>query len=521
MKVQLTLFLFLSLVVKISSAQVARTFVDFNDTRALFQNNGFFAFNDQLSFPAYEIPKGGGNHTIFVFSPIWIGQIDDSLVGTAAIYESQNAFSGPVASDYSDPWHEDRRRMYTAYKAQIDNHIQNWEDPNYVVPDEVLEWPAMGNPALNTSQYNAPFVDFNGSGVYEPKSGDYPLITGDIAVFAIYSYDVNPIDNDLNNTEFPLEVQVMAYQFASSDEWLNQTTFLNYRVKNRSNKTIEDFQWGSYVDIDIGYAFDDFFGSDSTRNLVYGYNGPDFDPGGFGGPGYGQNPPAQGVVLLNKDMYAANKMTYSGIHDLNNLVNLYNLMQGRNSAGAPNLDSQGNTTRFIYKEPPYINGSESMHQLGLEEDVQRNIISAAPVDLAPGASECYHYAFVYGRNFTDHLLSVEEVINRTDSVQQFYDENIDLPCDFYNGSMNTTSFEKQDQLSIYPNPTNNQISIKSNQPITGVKIYSSEGKLSFENSFEVTKAHTLDLSSLQKGVYIVNVYYQNGTHSFRRVVKNE
>ena len=520
MKKQLILSILLLLVIEVSFSQVTRKFIEFNNCRALIQNNGFFAFNAQIGSPSYEIPKGTGNHTIFAFSPLWIGHVEDTLVGAAAVYEDQNAFPGPIASNYSDNWHNDRRQIFSIYKTQIDNHIQNWNDSAYTIPDEILDWPAMGNPTLNTSQYNAPFVDFNESGIYEPELGDYPLIAGDFALFSIYNYDVNAVDNDLNNSEFPLEIQVLAYQFASTEEWLNQTTFLSYRVKNRSSKTIENFQWGSYVDIDIGYAFDDYFGSDSTRNLVYGYNGPDFDPGGSGSVGYGQNPPAQGIVLLNKKLYAANKMTYLETHDLNNLNDLYNLMQGKSSSGVPNTDSQGNITRFIYKEPPYVDGSESMYYLGLEEDVQRNIISAEPIDLTPGMSDCYHYAFVFGRNTSNHILSVEEVVKRTDSVQKFYDDNIDFPCDFYNGAMNVTSIEKEDNTKLYPNPANNQVSIESNQPIQGVNIYSSDGKLAFNREFEITKQCFLDISSFQNGVYIVDIIFQNGTHSYRRMIKN-
>ena len=519
MKSKITLLIFFSFVVEISFTQIGRRFIEYNDCRSLIYNNGFFGFNDQLSGPSYEVPKGSGNHTLFAFSPLWIGEVQDTLVGAAAVYEAQNAFSGPVASDYSDAWHESRRKLFPVFKSQIDYHIQNWDDPSYTIPNQLLDWPAMGNPSLNTSQYNAPFVDFNESGIYEPEKGDYPLIVGDYAVFGIYNYDVNNIDNNLNNTEFPIEVQVLAYQFSSTDQWLNQATFLSYRVKNRSEEMIKNFQWGSFIDIDIGYPFDDYFGSDSTRNLVYGYNGPDFDPGFAGSPGYGQNPPAQGIVLLNKKLHTANMMTYTGTHELSNLANLHNLMKGRNSAGEPNLDSKGKVTRFIYKEPPYVTDSESMYQLGLEADIQRNIISAEPIDLAPGMSECYHYAFVYGRNSTDHILSVEEVIKRTDSIQKFYDENIDFPCDFLNGSMNTTVIEKENEIKIYPNPANHFVTIESDKEVTAVKVYSTDGKLSFEDDFEPVKSKKIDLSSLQNGMYLVNVYFQNGTQSYKRVLK--
>ena len=505
---------------KVSSQSMSQRIISFNDTRTILRNNGFLANNFGLNAPFYEVPKGGGNHTVYAFSPLWIGKVDDSLVGAAAIYEHNNAFPGPIASDYNNAWHETTRKVFSINKFIIESHQQNWDDPTHVIHDDILDWPAMGQSAFNTSQYTAPFVDFNESGVYEPHEGDYPLIVGDQAIFAIYNYDSNAVENDLNNVNFPLEVQVMVYQFQSQKEWLDQTTFIHYRVKNKSDKIIKDFQWGSYVDIDIGFAFDDYFGSDSTRNLVYGYNGPNFDSGWPGTPGYGMNPPAQGIVLLNKDLFATNKMTYDGTHDIDNLNDLYNSMQGNDSQGSPNTNSQGNEVKFIYGEPPYVNGSESMYQLGMDDDVQRNVISTYPIDLYPGEVECYHYGFVYGRNFSDHILSVEEVINRTDSVQKFFNEEIDLPCDFYNGTMNVNTVKENVFVNIYPNPSNEIITFESNSEIEAFQVFSSDGKLILEEQFGLTNKKDVDISSFNNGVYITVIQLQNGERVHKRILKN-
>ena len=55
------------------------------------------------------------------------------------------------------------------------------------------------------------------------------------------------------------------------------------------------------MDGDIGYYGDDYIGSDSSRNMMFFYNGDAFDEGGGGTLGYGDNPPAVGLVSLAND----------------------------------------------------------------------------------------------------------------------------------------------------------------------------------------------------------------------------
>lgn len=520
MKKHLTLSVIFCFVLNICNAQILRSFLELNDCRAIIQNNGFFGNNYQIGGPGYEIPKGSGNHTIYAFSPLWIGSVQGNLVGSAAVYEAENAFPGPVSSDYGAAWHSPRRSLRSVYKWDVDNHIQNWDDPGYVIPASILNWPAMGNPDYNTSEYIAPFVDSNNSGVYEPEQGDYPFVPGDQAIFSIYSYDVNPVDNPLNNNEFPLEVQVIAYQYPSSSQWLNRATFLNYRVLNKSNDTIKDFQWGAFADIDIGFAFDDYFGSDSARNLVYGYNGPNFDPGGGGQQGYGANPPAQGIVLLNKKLHTVNKLTYGETHDLNNLNDLSNLMDGRSSSGVPNTTSTGQPTMFLFNEPPFVENSESMYQLGMDPDIHRKIIAAEPIDLAPGMAECYHYAFVYGRNTSDHILSVEEVLKNTDSIQKFYDEQINSPCDVYFTTLNVQQFEKENEVKIFPNPANELVTIESNKSIKNIQIFSINGSKVYGDQLIQKDTLQLDISTFENGMYLLKIEFIDGDQSIKRLIKN-
>ncbi|MEX1192874.1 MAG: hypothetical protein WEA99_12945 [Brumimicrobium sp.] len=98
-----------------------------------------------------------------------------------------------------------------------------------------------------------------------------------------------------------VEIHIMLYQF-ESDNYIDSTTFVNLKIFNRGQYSYDDFKTAFFIDGDIGFSEDEYIGCDSSSNLMYTYNGTNSDPGGNGAPGYGQNPPALGIVSLNKTM---------------------------------------------------------------------------------------------------------------------------------------------------------------------------------------------------------------------------
>jgi len=81
------------------------------------------------------------------------------------------------------------------------------------------------------------------------------------------------------------------------------TTFLHYEIENKSDTTYNETSIGSFTDIDIGNAWDDYVGCNVQRGYYYGYNGDDFDDytnpyGDSINNSYGYHPPAQAVMIL-------------------------------------------------------------------------------------------------------------------------------------------------------------------------------------------------------------------------------
>ncbi|APY00065.1 T9SS type A sorting domain-containing protein [Lacinutrix venerupis] len=69
----------------------------------------------------------------------------------------------------------------------------------------------------------------------------------------------------------------------------------------------------------------------------------------------------------------------------------------------------------------------------------------------------------------------------------------------------TTKEFSLNKVSIYPNPTNNIINIKSNNAIQNVELYDVLGK-----KVKTTKASTISLNSFSKGIYIMKVTTDKG-----------
>ncbi|MBL4736171.1 MAG: T9SS type A sorting domain-containing protein [Flavobacteriales bacterium] len=276
--------------------------LDVNMIKARFNADGSDFWDASLGNPSFEVPKGGGKHTIFA-SSLWIGGKDalDSLHLAATRYNGagQDVYTGPIMDTAAYSFSQDSlwNQLWKVNKSEIDNHIANWQSPGYTVPDAILTWPAHGDVALGQAAFLAPFFDLDGDQIYEPLGGDYPVIRGDQAIYFIRNDQRGPHD-ETGAAELGIEIHGMAYAYDNPSNYaLNHTVFVKYKIVNRSANTYTDTYLGVNFDPDIGDAFDDYIECDVKRNAVIGYNGLAVD--GTGAPEhYGDNPPAQALVYL-------------------------------------------------------------------------------------------------------------------------------------------------------------------------------------------------------------------------------
>ncbi|MCB9192917.1 MAG: T9SS C-terminal target domain-containing protein [Flavobacteriales bacterium] len=322
--------------------------LDLNNVRARIETGGnLWQDRGSPGGPAYEVPKTSdrtGANALFA-GALWMGGYSpDNQLKLAAVrfrQEGNDFWPGPLTNTgdasilptqceyYDRTWktkREDAEVHQGYYQCALDPDCDVNEDfPNFTTPIEFYEWPAHGDINLDQDYYLAPFVDFDGSGDYDPDQGDYPGFDLDGVVDCKNRFREDPIPlfgdqniwwvfNDKGNAHtesgglpIGMEVRAQAFAFSTNDE-VNNMTFYNYVLINQGTQTLLNTYFGQWVDCDLGCADDDYVGCDVQRGLGYAYNGDNNDEDCNGHPGYGVQPPAVGV-----DFFEGPFQDYDGI----------------------------------------------------------------------------------------------------------------------------------------------------------------------------------------------------------------
>ena len=426
---------------------------DINGVNTLVGTGGFMW---DLSSAKYEVPKGGGKHSIFAHE-FWFGGVDDGgqLKVAAMTYRQSgnDLWAGPCSdSIYHNPANmSDWDRVWKINKTEIDDHILNYNSAGYIIPDAIENWPAHGDTTLGQAFYLAPFIDIDNNGIYNPFLGDYPQIKGDQALYMIRN-DVGNIHGESNGAALGIEQHLMFYGYLCIDNpAVNHTLFVNMKIFNRGNHNINDFYLGTWIDPDLGNYLDDYVGCNVEKDLGYVYNGVANDEGanGYSSSGCQSStelpPPAQGLVYLNqsmsKFMYFNNDASVTG--NPSNGQDFYNYLRGiwrdnvpMTFGGDGHGSGTGTTTDLSsYMFPgttdpafPGQDWSETTAQ-NLPSD-RRFIMSAGPVDLSTGDVYTLDYAFVFAWDSITpgNTGSVDLLFEYVDTIKAVYQNPGILLC---------------------------------------------------------------------------------------------
>ncbi|NOZ46766.1 MAG: T9SS type A sorting domain-containing protein [Chlorobi bacterium] len=307
----------------------AMTELDLNNVRTLIMTGGDMWW-DGNGDPRYEVPKGSGKNSLFA-GAIWVGGVDiNGQLRLAAIKYRTNGYDfwpGPLITEGEgiasvtpdvcvayDKHFVITRQQVAKFRAwsNADANTRANDFPNYSIPDVILNWPGNGDMANGYAQYLAPFWDVNGDGFYNPREGDYPYydldgkekcgtsvedrvvrLFGDKTLWWVYNDKGNIHTHTTGAAAIGMEFRAQAFAFSTNDE-LNNMTFYNYEIINRSTFTLTDTYFGVWTDADLGDPYDDYVGCDVNKGLGYLYNGEATDGDGNGNT-YGKNPPAIGI----------------------------------------------------------------------------------------------------------------------------------------------------------------------------------------------------------------------------------
>ncbi len=436
---------------------VATIDLDINNVRARLMTGGDMWWNQGLAIAAYEVPIGSGKNSQFAAS-CWIGGYDQTgaLKVAAQTYRQDGNDYWPgaldpstakISSDQCANWD----RFWKIQKSTINRFIElskAGQSTSGSEFDAINQWPGYGNSgALGANgtpvkMYSgctyAPFVDLNGDGIYQPGSGEYPgfadtknQIKGDEMIWWVF--------NDAGNSKqqsqtASIGIEVQAYSFAySSQDFLNNATFGNYRVINRGALTMDSTYLAVWDDCDLGYAFDDYIGCDTTngRGLGIMYNGVlcDGQAGGFPVNSYGCSPPQVGldyfqgpkrikhrvglpdtIETLNMTNFTYYNNDNSVIGNPTNGIQIYNYMTGSvrngdrfaNDFKGPGITSKGYgsgpSTNFVFVGDPGDKTTWSECTCQNVVGDRRFIFSAGPFQLLPGAVNDITFGCVWAPN---------------------------------------------------------------------------------------------------------------------------
>jgi len=455
----------------------SQTDLDVNNVRTTIMGGGDMWWN--LADPQYEIPKGGNKHSLFA-GALWIGGIDagGQLKVAAMTYRQggNDFWPGPlnvdnatIAADECAKWD----KHFKINRSEVEEyHTRFGNDPTYVIPESILDWPALGDQSLGQDKFLAPFYDVNGNGVYEPYSGDYPdynvtgnndnaALFGDQTLWWIFN-DKGNIHGESQAEPLGLEIHAQAFGFAADNE-VNDMTFYNYKIINRSTLPLNDTYFGQWVDPDLGKYDDDYVGCDVNLGLGFCYNGDAEDEGATG---YGFNPPAIGVdffqgpladpfdgidnnrdgtideageqIIMSKFMYFNNDQTVTG--NPNSGTDFYNYLQGIWKDNVPMTfggDGHGTGTGSTTDECNFMfpgtsddqfTGQEWTEQTAGNIPADRRFVqSAGPFTLQPGAVNEITTGVVWARAKSGGQTASIQLLKIYDrEAQALFDNNFNI-----------------------------------------------------------------------------------------------
>ncbi len=533
-------------------------FLNVNEVNAEILNRGDM-FWDQggTQNASYEVPKGSNKNAQFA-SALWIGGVDNGgLLHTAAMTYRQSGVDywlGPLdtISGSTDSATSERfNRLWNLDKFKINEFrsqftMGNVQNGNYAVDSNIITWPAIGTG--NYSRNLSPFVDVNHDGLYRPLiDGDYPLIKGDQMIYWIYN---DALPHTLSGG-LPLKVEIhgSAYAYAcpnitDSLNVLNYTTFYNYKIINRSTDNFHNTHIGYWDDADLGYAFDDFAGCDSSKNYAMLYNGTNIDGSGQL-TAYGTKPPMISAVVLN----GPNAEPNDGIDNNNNgvvdetgeknlMTSFVNSDIGTNGqsyfnsicglwSDSTNITYGGNgvsgtiPTKFMYNGAlDNLTAWTEISTFNVPSD-RRFVMGCGPFNLNAGQSVEFDMAQVFTRD-TISVYTIGNLYekNRDDvrRVQQWFAVDSFPSClDLYAG-INEPTMHANDLISISPNPSSGIFKVTSaGIKLRSVRVFNLVGE-EIWNEIINNREAMIDLSKEAKGIYFVKMIDENNNRVNKKIV---
>ncbi|RYD55777.1 MAG: T9SS type A sorting domain-containing protein [Sphingobacteriales bacterium] len=511
-------------------------YVDINNLRASVLLHGDL-WSQPLNGPnpACEFPKGSGRHTM-MGGALWMAGYGDNgkLHVSAQMYRGtgNDYWPGPLDNTGSTtaPIINQWAKIWKINQSDISKFLSLTNRDSINTPRVILEWPAKGNlhakgnggASIVVDRDMAPYVDANKDGKYNALDGDYPEMKGDQMLWWIFND--NGITHNFSTNggvPFKAEIKACAYAFKKSTS-ADNIIFYEYQVANRSTTNYTDFRMGLWIDPDLGYAFDDFIGFDSSRRMGIVYNGRPED--GNGEPeSYGSQVPTAAVTLLSMPGDNQNSKVPAGsfvYHNNGNGVlgdpatdsDYDNYMRALLKNGDPFRNDfvgkgvvsrgfgTGPATKYVFPGDPSDNKQWSECASNNQPYDRRFLITSNDFNFNAGATEKLVFALVVTDPIPAYSCNdgFNEIKKVADSAQQIHKSLQSVSV----GRIHTAS----SQINAYPNPASSMLYIEGlNSAVANnaVRVYDNIGRLiATENIYKDGRLQ-IDISRLAPGMYYI------------------
>lgn len=318
----------------LSDTSIKRIKLDGGSISTYFQTTGVFNQNTTIgNSPGFEWPKGSGRYAIFTSGLSIAAMVNGQLREAICSYKGE-LWPGQIIGGIPQLPIE-LNKIWKVKEGDNCTNSVDWANWGLIVP------------------YGAPYRDMNNNGVYDPCVDIPGMRNANQTIFMAltdgYAYKHTPGEGFGGGTP-PLNADIKITAWTYNDPIITDVQFIKFDVINRGSSAWSNLYFSLTGDYDLGDANDDYFASDSTRNMWIGYNADNNDGTG-GPPTYGINPPAVGMRVLkfpvNKSVTPYDTIkTTSGItvscngcgtpscENLPDGFGIYNFMKGFKSDGS-------------------------------------------------------------------------------------------------------------------------------------------------------------------------------------------
>ncbi len=518
-----------------SVSQVSSAVLKSSNITAAINGNGVLFKNIDSAGTSALFEINGFNIASAIFqSNLWLAAKDqnDSLYVSADLYDGNDFFEGTI----NNVGKSSVQTFMKVKRSTIEYHKKNYNNPGYVVPPSILNWPAIGDTLIGEAMSQAPFIDFYPNGCYEPAKGDYPLIKGDEAVYFIIN-DVGGTRTSSGGKALGMEIHVMAYSYSSEDlQEVNSSLLVDYSLRNYSGRTYDSLFIGQFIDFDIGCAADDYVGTDTANGVVYAYNGAAFDKGCSGGKGFGAKPPAAAVGYfyngMNSSMYFNSSNGPQAIQDPTSPIEFKNYLNSKWRDGSPLLkggtghigDSTAKSkTKYMYSGNPLSKTGWNEINAGNLQGDRRAVIAMKPFRLffdKQSVDFTVIYSSAYDSSAINYLSNIEQAVQNVTATrgflraQSFPNKRWSKYACFQASVSGSPS--SNNTFKVYPNPSTGTIKFESEMSVDHVYIFSACGIELRDYSLEEGDSELV--LDLPQGTYFLKYKLRGGSEGISRFI---